>query len=81
MQMSDLLARVADVMRRCDPEYWASHEVPQTTEAEWDDCLMDLEDADVDDSSIELCACGGILSRCEICGGEGIVDTREVTHV
>lgn len=43
--MNELLAKIADVMRRCDPEYCASHSVDQTTDDEWDDCLAEVEEA------------------------------------
>jgi hypothetical protein len=42
---ADLLKRVADVMRRCDPEYCESHSVDQTTDDQWDDLLAEVEDA------------------------------------
>ena len=42
--MSALLARVADIMRRCDPEYCESHSVEQTTDEEWDELLMEVEE-------------------------------------
>lgn len=40
-----LLSRVADVMRRCDPEYCRSHGVGATTDDEWDEILAEVEDA------------------------------------
>ena len=43
--MIELLSKVADVMRRCDPEYAASHSVPETTDDEWDDTLAEVEEA------------------------------------
>jgi hypothetical protein len=39
-----LIRRVADVMRRCDPEYCRSHGVSATTDDEWDDLLAEIED-------------------------------------
>ena len=39
-----LLARIADVMRRCDPEYTASHSAAPTSDDEWDDCLAEVEE-------------------------------------
>ena len=45
MPSMDLIRRVADVMRRCDPAYCASHGVRPTTNAEWDDLLAEVEDA------------------------------------
>jgi hypothetical protein len=42
---AELLKRVADIMRRCDPEYCESHSVEQTTDEEWDDLLEAVEDA------------------------------------
>ena len=42
---AELLKRVADVMRRCDPEYCESHSVEQTTDEEWDALLEQVEDA------------------------------------
>ena len=44
--VSALLKRVADIMRRCDPEYCESHSVEQTTDEEWDDLLEAVEDAE-----------------------------------
>lgn len=41
-----LLKRVADIMRRCDPEYCESHSIEQTTDEEWDECLEAVEDAE-----------------------------------
>lgn len=43
--MNELLAKVADRMRRCDPEYCESHSVEQTTDDEWDELLSEVEDA------------------------------------
>jgi hypothetical protein len=40
-----LLARVADVMRRCDDDYCLSHRVKHTTDDEWDELLAEVEDA------------------------------------
>ena len=42
---ADLLLRIADIMRRCDAEYCASHSVEQTSDEEWDALLEDVEDA------------------------------------
>lgn len=42
---NELLHKVADVMRRCDDEYCASHSVRHTTDDEWDDLLAEIEDA------------------------------------
>lgn len=43
--MNELLAKIADRMRRCDPEYCESHSVEQTTDDEWDELLAEVEDA------------------------------------
>lgn len=39
------LAQAVDVMRRSDADYCASHQVAQTTDAEWDAALEAAEDA------------------------------------
>jgi hypothetical protein len=39
----DMLNRVVSVMRACDPEYCASHEIDAATDDEWDDTLGDAE--------------------------------------
>lgn len=43
--MNELLNKIADRMRRCDPEYCESHSVEQTTDDEWDELLAELEAA------------------------------------
>lgn len=40
----ELLERVADVMRRSDPEYVESHAVLPTSDEEWDEMIEDVED-------------------------------------
>ena len=42
---NELLHKVADLMRRCDGEYCASHSVSHTTDDEWDDLLAEVEEA------------------------------------
>ena len=39
----ELLERVADVMRRSDPEYVASHAVLPASDEEWDDIIEGVE--------------------------------------
>jgi hypothetical protein len=39
-----MLNQIVSVMRACDPEYCASHEIDQVTDKEWDDVLAEAED-------------------------------------
>lgn len=41
----ELLKRVADVMRRCDPEFCEAHSAEPTTDEEWDEVLEQVEDS------------------------------------
>ena len=40
----EMLAALVDLMRRCDPEYCASHSVVQCSDDEWDDTLAEAEE-------------------------------------
>ncbi len=41
--VNELLSRIADVMRRSDPEYVESHAVLPTSDEEWDAVIEDVE--------------------------------------
>ena len=43
--MNELLHKIADAMRRCDPDWCESHNVEQITDDEWDELLEAVEDA------------------------------------
>ena len=43
--MNELLHKIADAMRRCDPAWCESHKVEQITDEEWDELLEAVEDA------------------------------------
>jgi hypothetical protein len=44
-EMLDALKAAADVLRRMSPDWCALHDVPQTTDAEFDAALQAVEDA------------------------------------
>ena len=41
---TEMLTALVDLMRRCDPEYCASHSVQPCTDDEWDDTLAEAEE-------------------------------------
>ena len=41
--VNELLSRIADVMRRSDPEYVESHVVLPASDEEWDTVIEDVE--------------------------------------
>lgn len=51
-QLMTALRAAADAMRRSDPVWCELHDVPQVSDAEWDDALAKVEDA-VDGESHE----------------------------